>query len=204
MFKLQNYVPEVYVNESRDFQIFTRVFDLAYNSTKYSINSLKHTSNSSEINSQLLNSLSYKLGLFTSLNIDEDKQRMVLSALPVILRNKGSLKCIEQVVQLFARLSNTTGKVNKITNSVIELIFEQEIIDNTLLLDLLDYVVPTAYTIKYVAASSSGTDTSVKTQDNVTVETIEDYIPMLTKSDEVKNDLRHLALYKDPPPKEQT
>ena len=57
LFRTQENVPEIYVNKSRDFQILCRLKDVSFNSTKYLIDSLRHTPNTIEINETLLAAL---------------------------------------------------------------------------------------------------------------------------------------------------
>lgn len=40
MFRIQDNVPEVYINESRDFQLISRLYDILFSGTKYDIDSM--------------------------------------------------------------------------------------------------------------------------------------------------------------------
>ena len=51
LFRTQDNVPEIYVNESRDFQLLCRLKDVMINGVKYAIDSINHTSNTLEMNS---------------------------------------------------------------------------------------------------------------------------------------------------------
>ena len=43
MFRIQDNVPEVYVEESRDFQLFSRIYDFAFQSCKLRVDSLQYS-----------------------------------------------------------------------------------------------------------------------------------------------------------------
>ena len=47
-------IPEYYNNESRDFQIFTRVFDLVENSLKFDIDSINAVLDTDSINNSYI------------------------------------------------------------------------------------------------------------------------------------------------------
>ena len=47
MFRLQNNVPEVYVDKSRDFQLFCRLYDSCFGGVKFSIDSMSRLTNAS-------------------------------------------------------------------------------------------------------------------------------------------------------------
>ena len=72
MFRTQNNVPEIYVNGSRDFQLLCRLKDAMFGGVKYNIDSLKHTSNTMEMNNILLpkeiqyEEIKTEHGIFTS------------------------------------------------------------------------------------------------------------------------------------------
>ena len=92
MFRTAENVPEIYVNESRDFQVFARVKDASFNAVKYAIDSIRHTSNTLEMNSSLLPLLKSKVGFFESDQLTEDQLRYLLAGFPALLRNKGHVR----------------------------------------------------------------------------------------------------------------
>ena len=153
MFRLQNNTPEVYVNNSRDFQLFCRLYDSIFNGVKYSTDSLTHTATSSECNNSLLRLLATKLGLFTELNLPDLELRYVLESFPMIIRYKGSMQSVLYIVRLFQRLS----RINNLTCSVeldkinreLFLTFSREVSNELLLYELLSYVMPTGFRVVY-------------------------------------------------------
>ena len=153
MFRLQNNVPNVYVDKSRDFQLFCRAYDSVFNGVKYSVDSLSHTSITSECNNTLLSLLADKLGLFTRLNLPDTELRYVLGVFPLLIRNKGSSKAIEYTVRVFqriAKINNLECEIHIDNNSrEIKLTFSSEISNDDLLYELLSYIIPTGYICIY-------------------------------------------------------
>jgi hypothetical protein len=174
MFRLQDNVPEVYVQKSRDFQLFCRAYDSLFNGTKYLIDSVTHTSNTMECNNTLLRLLANKLGLFTNLNLPDIELRYVLCAFPILIRYKGSLTSIEYTIRVFQRLSKLTNLSYDIdidnTTKQISLIFSVDVANDALLYDLLSYIIPTGYTCSYVAFTNGENVTRIVTSSEVSIE----------------------------------
>lgn len=148
MFRLENNVPHVYVNESRDFQLMCRLFDAAFSSVKYSTDSLRHVSETSQCNDALLDLLRYKLGLFKSLSCTKDQLRMILEVFPYVTRKKGSIQAVAAVLNLFHRMfgeGNPPPEFNIYTISQdkqLVITFPYDLKNTQLLVELLMYVLP--------------------------------------------------------------
>ena len=153
MFRIQNNVPEVYVNDSRDFQLISRIYDMIFAGVKYNIDSLKHASNTQEINSQLLNLLRYKLGFFTNTDIDNEKLRHILHIFPAVIHKKGTLQGIKETLNLWFRVNNKPEAVKSIIKNkdlyCIEIDLDTDSFDTSLLDELFRYLLPTGYYLKY-------------------------------------------------------
>ena len=168
IFRLQNNVPEVYVDKSMDFQLFTRIFDLAFNSTKHSINTTSRIASTMECDESTLPLLAYKLGFFENTNLTHKQLRLLLSAFPSIIHNKGTYKAVEQVVHLFSRLNDSTGTVQGPMDYTFQLVFYPAINNTDLLIVLLKYILPTGYDIQYIAANTSEEFTVVGITSDIT------------------------------------
>lgn len=175
MFRLQNNVPEIYVNESRDFQILCRLYDSVLGGVKYSIDSLQRSSSTPDCDNTLLDLLKTKLGLFTSLEAEEYALRYVLQCYPHLIRYKGSKKAVNDVLTLFSRISNAPPGdydpeiLEKEHRLVLK--FTQTPKSDKLLLEILKYILPIGYIVEYIIVDSSITSTShLKTNDNIIIE----------------------------------
>lgn len=155
MFRVQNNVPEVYPDKSRDFQMFCRLFDVSFNSVKQSIDSIQYVTDTQSCDASLLQLLKDKLGFFSSLDLSDTELRYVLQAFPTIMRYKGSNQAIIYVTNLYSRLISsvsTSAEVRILVNNdqyQIEVSSEKAVAKSGLLLELLKYVVPTGYVIDY-------------------------------------------------------
>ena len=154
VFRLENNVPEVYPEKSRDFQLFCRLYDLAFNSTKFSIDSLQRASSTKECDAVLLELLKTKLGLFTHKEASDDELRQVLQAFPTIIRYKGSERAINLIIALYSRITNTSDfasydKVALRENHELLIVFTKKLANDTLILEMLKFVLPTGYPVRY-------------------------------------------------------
>lgn len=153
MFRTQENIPEIYVNESRDFQLLCRLKDAIQGATKYNIDSLRHLSNTLEMNSTLLPLLKSKVGFFKEEQLSEDQLRYLLTGFPYLVKYKGSKKAIESAIYLWFRVNRIGGKLISvlINNSTYEININIDTPpqDTSLLDALFDYLVPTGYVISY-------------------------------------------------------
>lgn len=174
MFRLANNVPEVYVQKSRDFQLFTRLYDSVFNGVKYSTDALQLTLSTKECNQSLLELLKTKLGLFSDVTLTDYELRCVLQAFPTLIRHKGSWQGVDDILNLFQRINlnhGDRGHVNKETankeNYQIVLEFNHPLNNDKLLMELLRYVLPTGYTVVYTVAETSTANTVIAVKDEV-------------------------------------
>lgn len=177
MFRLQQNVPDVYPQQSRDFQIFCRAYDSLFNGVKYGVDSLSHTTNTMECNNSLLGLLANKLGLFTTLNVPDNDLRYILCAFPYLIRYKGSYQAIEYAVRVFQRMAMISNLGYTIymdtANRQIIITFSDNISDDTLLYELMSYILPTGYTCVYTVFSGEDNITRIVTSHEVTYKTFD-------------------------------
>lgn len=178
MFRLADNVPEVYVQKSRDFQLFTRLYDSVFNGVKYSTDALQLTLNTKECNQSLLELLKTKLGLFTDVTLTDHELRCVLQAFPTLIRHKGSWQGVDDILNLFQRINlnhGDRGHVNKETaNDSYEIVleFNKPLTNDKLLMELLRYVLPTGYTVVYEVSETSAATTAVGLHETIEYTTI--------------------------------
>ncbi len=166
MFRIQDMVPEVYPDQSRDFQIFCRAYDVAFNGVKQAIDSMNNLSSTQLCDSSVLELLQSKLGFFSSIAATDADMRCVLQAFPHIIKYKGSKKAVEYIVNLYSRLVSATDISIDVTGEtrVIELSSNTPIRKTDLLVALLKYIIPTGYTVDYYITSIVNETTNVNTQ----------------------------------------
>ena len=154
--RLQENVPEIYVNQSRDFQLLCRLYDCIINGVKYDIDSLIYTLDTSSCSNNLLQLLQNKLGFFTDADITDEQLRYVVQAFPYLVKNKGSRKAIVSAVNMFLKLNHMkTGAYIDINNDTadyhytVKIGIESSIKDTTILTEVFKYILPPGYEIYY-------------------------------------------------------
>lgn len=156
--RLQNLIPEVYTEESRDFQVLCRLYDSIFNGIKYDADSIKYITDTKFIQSSLLPLLETKLGFFTKKTLTDTEMRYILMAFPDIVKNKGSLKAIKQLVNVCLKLTDITGEYTISYSDKETVINGVTIKDHTIIvgintmienLDIIneigEYIVPTGF-----------------------------------------------------------
>lgn len=156
LFRVQDKTPEVYTDTSRDFQLIGRLYDCVINGIKFDIDSIPDLICTDTCDSKLLSLLQTKLGFFSKAQIPDDDLRYVLKAFPDILKNKGSLKGIEQAVRVFLKLNHMKSdiRIDVINKSishpyVIQIGLDLGFKDTLILDEILKYIIPTGYSIAY-------------------------------------------------------
>lgn len=155
--RLQENVPEVYINASRDFQLLCRLYDCMINSVKFSIDGVLRVIDTRLCSNALLSLLQTKLGFFTEKDFSYDEIRYVLRAFPDIIKYKGSKRGILQAVYVFCKLKHiqTIPNIEIINKQNDKPIYQINIIlyatpqDTTLLSEIFRYILPTGYTVRY-------------------------------------------------------
>lgn len=162
MIRLQDNVPEVYVNESRDFQLFCRLYDCINNGVKFDIDSMIYLFDPLKVNNRMLSLLATKAGFFPKKQLNDMMLRYIISAFPYLMKYKGCKKGIEGAIatvlkadNIYASYSvliiNTDDKGNPIYE--IQILVDQEY-DKAALKELLDYICPIGYIVSVHTASS--------------------------------------------------
>lgn len=162
MIRTKDFVPQSYVSESRDFQIFTRVLDFVQNSTKFDIDTMTSILDTDVIPPQYVDRLKSKLGFFTSETYDDRTLKIVLSAFPHIMKYKGSLEGIERCVHTFLHILGYSDKSRVEVynnhpkyNYVVRVGILHTDMNLTVLKDMLSYVLPTGYLLEIYTFVSS-------------------------------------------------
>ena len=108
--RFQDMTPEVYTDESRDFQILCRLHDSIWNGVKFDAETIKYIIDSRNIQSGLLPLLQTKLGFLTDKRLNDNEIRYVLRVFPDLLRNKGSLLAIRKLLNMCLKLNDISGE----------------------------------------------------------------------------------------------
>lgn len=102
--RVQEMTPQVYTEDSRDFQLLSRLYDSVFNGIKFDTDSILSLIDTKSCRRNILQLLQTKLGFFTERKIDDEKLRSILECFPTLVRNKGSLRAVKEVLYLFLRM----------------------------------------------------------------------------------------------------
>lgn len=145
MIKLQDYTPDVYYSESRDFQFIGRLFDLVLNYSKTNADILYNLPLSKNSDDQFVELLALTLGFKAKHNYTAKHLKAVCSVFSEIIKNKGTIKAIKIACQAIFHSEGITRPFEyeiDNENHILTIYIPPELQDTTLLLDLCDYVLP--------------------------------------------------------------
>lgn len=167
LFKLEENVPDIYVEMSRDFQLLCRVYDILVNSNIITQSKIRQQLNIDQIDDKLLKLLAGRLGFSSDNYIPTEVMRSILLQFPFMIKNKGTKVGIEQAIRSVIK---QTSKVNNvyvsditIATGEIKVTVESDdagAVDMSYLSNVLKYVVPVGYTVN-VAVSQTSTSSTV-------------------------------------------
>ena len=169
--RLQDNIPNVYINNSRDFQLLCRVYDCVNNGVIFDINSLKNNTDTRVCRDKYLDILSQRYGFSTSFVLESDALRKILSCFPYIIKNKGSIKSIKQITNLYSNITKFRGTIDILKNygddptiihAVINIGKTNGILPDLALLDeLLKYVLPAGISVEYLFIAGNDMRTEI-------------------------------------------
>ena len=151
-------VPDIYCQESRDFQILCNIYSAVTNSIKFNSDSTARVLDSATCRGEMLDLLSTKLGFFTTKNFSAEDLRYALSGFKDIMHNKGTLTSVASAVNIFlktlgihnrVRITLTTDDVEfagrTIKDHTVIISIESPVNDVTLLEEIFKYIIPFGY-----------------------------------------------------------
>lgn len=161
-FQTKNNVPNVYTNESRDFNIFEQIYDLAFNSCLFYTNKINYIKSVSKIDASLLPKLATYLGFITSVHYPEKILRSILINYPDIIRNKGTKKAIRLAVLSLQNAFTGITYLDVFINNdkaesnyrVVEIVTDGVVIDRLYIEDLLKHILPIGYVFGWIKVAS--------------------------------------------------
>ena len=170
-FRLTNNVPDVYVNQSRDFQLLLRLYDSIFSGTKLDIDSMQGLINTSKTRNSILPLLSTKVGFFTNLEINDDKLRILLGGFPSLIRNKGSLLAIKEALNLYLKTEHIKCNIIISYSNVETTMGNERVLDHTLsigsdktlknpqiLQEIFKYILPIGFRYRFYSFRSLETE----------------------------------------------
>lgn len=172
MFRISEKVPEVYMKESRDFQILPRIDDLLFLGEHYDISTIQELNNPKKCRNSCLKYLAEKVGFYTDKYIPDNVLINIISAFRTALKNKGTDLGIQQAVIAILKAENSIDPPKIIyTRSDSSLQYYEQytiniytpikIINEVALREFLKYIIPAGYNYNIYAYDSSETEGEV-------------------------------------------
>lgn len=173
MIRIQDSVPSIYYDSSRDFQLIGHLFDLVLNATKTDADLVFNLPFSINSNDQLLDLMAYTLGLRLSKEKYTSAQlRSICSVAFKMMRAKGSLKAVELLCTALIRADSISGSFSTTFNDeTAELTVYVTNLSTCkdILHEILPYIVPAGiiFNIKEMSAFTAAVTTTTVNEQQV-------------------------------------
>jgi hypothetical protein len=155
MINFYNQVPSVYPNASRDFQYLSWLINIVLNNVKHNVDDL-YTLPNVNIDSKTTELLALTLGFKVKRNYDQKQLTALVGVLPSILKYKGTIRAVEMAADALIMASGSTGDPScKVHGAQLEVTLPKDLIDITLFLDLLDYILPAGMTCRVIRGTQN-------------------------------------------------
>jgi hypothetical protein len=151
MINFYNQVPSVYINASRDFQYLSWLINIVLNSVKHNVDDIYSLPNNNA-DPRLVELLAMTLGFKIRRNYDQAQLAAIVDIIPSILKNKGNIIAINMAGEALIKASGSPGsfRCEVEDGCCLKAVFPKELVDITLFLDLLPYILPAGMSCKVV------------------------------------------------------
>ena len=156
-------MPDYWMNESRDFQLLTRIDDILFMGQRADIATIQNLNDSKKCKNTYLNLLAKKVGFFTDKNLEENVLRNIIGAFKVAVKHKGTKIGIEYAVRAILKAENSSGvpevEVDN-ENYDINIFTPVELKNVEALNEFLKYIIPAGYNVNiysYIKAPTATT-----------------------------------------------
>ena len=160
MIKTQYLTPTVYYQRSRDFQLLGRIYDIVFNYIKSGTELVKNLPFDKNTDDSLIELVATTLGLKHGHSYNIAQLRAVCSVFMLALRNKGSILSIQLAIHAIMHAEGMSGEPiidYDYENKMLNLGLPVELKDLTLLLDVLDYILPAGVSTNVYRANLQST-----------------------------------------------
>lgn len=156
MINFYDQVPTIYVSASRDFQYLSWLINIVLNSVKHNVDGLYNLPNT-KTDLRLAELLAMTLGFKLKRNYDKDQLVALVSAIPSLLKYKGSLKAVAIAVHVLVAASGAAGDFDpnpesflEVKNGTLVITLPKTLVDITLLNDILLYILPAGMSCRII------------------------------------------------------
>lgn len=185
--KVENFVPQVYYRESRDFAFIGRLIELAINYSKTAADNVNvRIEPNVNMDNYLLQLLADTLGFKLKHNYNTKDLLYICTSLYTLYKKKGSMEAIQDAVQILVNSQQIPQKVIWKQNLVLDsttknltLKIPASLTDLVLIEDLFDYILPAGITYSFMRVSNE----AYNAKDNLSETVSDDQITSVKLTD---------------------
>ena len=150
MINFYNQVPAIYTSASRDFQYLSWLINIVLNSVKHNVDDMYDLPNA-KADPRLGELLALTLGFKVRRNYDQKQLIALVSIIPHIMKYKGTQHAIQMAAEALIMASSTSGAFDyEVEDNCIFIELPKDLVDVTLFIDLLPYILPAGMTCRIV------------------------------------------------------
>jgi len=160
MINLYHKTPQVYYDDSRDFQTIARVLEILSNESKTEIDLIRECPFSKNVDIRLLSLLAKTIGFDNKHKYNESEFRAICSSFVEIMHNKGSIRGIELTIETFLAAQGIRGRYQIVYAGdnvrSLTIVLPVNVSSTTLLEDVFDYIMPAGQEYTFLYADIAG------------------------------------------------
>lgn len=160
MINLYHKTPQVYYDDSRDFQTIARVLEILSNESKTEIDLIRECPFSKNVDIRLLSLLAKTIGFDNKHKYNESEFRAICSSFVEIMHNKGSMRGIKLTIETFLAAQGISGRYQIIYAGddikSLTIVLPVNVSSTTLLEDVFDYIMPAGQEYTFLYADIAG------------------------------------------------
>jgi hypothetical protein len=150
MINFYNQVPTIYTSASRDFQYLSWLINIVLNSVKHNVDDL-YKLPTTKTDPRLAEILAMTLGFKVKRNYNQKQLMALVSIIPSILKYKGTEKAVTMSLAALVNAAGAPGDFScSVSGTQLTITVPKGLIDITLFIDLLDYILPAGMTCRIV------------------------------------------------------
>lgn len=171
-FRLEDRVPEIYVEKSRDFQLLCRILDIFLGSCQEEVQKIHSNWSVDTVDESLLPLMVRRLGFTDRGYIPPNILRNICKSYPKIIRNKGTLQAVRDAAYavLSANQEVTTLEVSAINRDATKDVYSVKLVSNVASGDeqylerILPFILPAGMGYEFIlnVVASYATETKIR------------------------------------------
>ena len=194
MINLRQLLPKVYYNESRDFQLLMRIYEIMFNYLKTNVDMISYQPLADNSDNKFLDLLCTTLGLKLTHQYNNEDLSLLCTVFVDSIRNKGNIKSIKQILNLLICIEGCTTEayIEQDIENTLYIYIPSEVKDLILFKDVLEYIIPTGTKYKIINQSVTiqKAETKISNSDNVRIKYLDNSkLIMVTKLDSNGNQI---------------